>query len=335
MVTLRGRDREAPPGRDRRPRAAPAARPRRGRAGGARVLRRPQRLPDRAASRSAPPSSSTASSAASASAGRSPIPSCSTRASPTDGMLPVYRLVQGLGQRRLRRLAASRRSTRAAGPARVAAGRPAAGAGLARAGAAAIAAAHRPADGRRPRARMRRPGAASPATSSLASQLALGLMRAARDAPARPGAHGRRHACSSGMLAGPALRADRLPAARHRRDRAATSPARRRCCGCCRAMSAAARPWWRAAAMLRAIEAGAQAALMAPTEVLARQHAATLARAHGAAWASTVDAADRPRAGRRRRAALAGLAVGAGARSPSAPMRCSRTGSSFATWAWS
>ena len=33
-----------------------------------------------------------------------------------------------------------------------------------------------------------------------------------------------------------------------------------------------------AAAMLRVIEAGAQAALMAPTEVLARQHAATLAR---------------------------------------------------------
>ena len=37
------------------------------------------------------------------------------------------------------------------------------------------------------------------------------------------------------------------------------------------------------AAMLQAVEAGAQAALMAPTEVLARQHAATLDRAAGAA----------------------------------------------------
>jgi len=47
---------------------------------------------------------------------------------------------------------------------------------------------------------------------------------------------------------------------------------------CCRAMSAPARPWsrcWRPAAVA---EAGKQAALMAPTEILARQHIKTIAR---------------------------------------------------------
>jgi ATP-dependent DNA helicase RecG len=47
---------------------------------------------------------------------------------------------------------------------------------------------------------------------------------------------------------------------------------RRRCCGWCRAMSAAARPWSRPLAALRAAAAGRQVALMAPTELLAEQH---------------------------------------------------------------
>ena len=42
-------------------------------------------------------------------------------------------------------------------------------------------------------------------------------------------------------------------------------------------MSAAARPLVAFLAMLTAVEAGAQAALMAPTELLARQHFATIA----------------------------------------------------------
>ena len=56
-------------------------------------------------------------------------------------------------------------------------------------------------------------------------------------------------------------------------------------------------------AMLRALEAGYQAALMAPTETLAEQHAVTLDRLLGAE-AIAVRAADRsdpgPRAARRR-----------------------------------
>ena len=43
-------------------------------------------------------------------------------------------------------------------------------------------------------------------------------------------------------------------------------------------MSARARPLVALLAMLRAVEAGAQAALMAPTEVLAKQHHRTLSR---------------------------------------------------------
>ena len=64
-----------------------------------------------------------------------------------------------------------------------------------------------------------------------------------------------------------------------------------------------------AAAMLRAIEAGAQAALMAPTEVLARQHAATLARLLAPLGLAVVLLTGREPAARRR-AALAGLASG-------------------------
>ena len=43
-------------------------------------------------------------------------------------------------------------------------------------------------------------------------------------------------------------------------------------------MSGRARPLVALLAMLRAVEAGAQAALMAPTEVLAKQHHRTLSR---------------------------------------------------------
>ena len=65
-------------------------------------------------------------------------------------------------------------------------------------------------------------------------------------------------------------------------------------------------------AMLRAVEAGAQAALMAPTELLARQHHATVARLCEAAGLRAVLLTGRER-GRAREAALAALAEGSAA----------------------
>ncbi|MCK7580585.1 MAG: hypothetical protein MZV65_36370 [Chromatiales bacterium] len=62
------------------------------------------------------------------------------------------------------------------------------------------------------------------------------------------------------------------PAAGTGRKSAPTSRSRTRCCGCCRAMSARGKTVVAALAALRAVEAGAQAALMAPTELLAEQH---------------------------------------------------------------
>jgi ATP-dependent DNA helicase RecG len=62
-------------------------------------------------------------------------------------------------------------------------------------------------------------------------------------------------------------------------------------------------------AMLRAVEAGAQAALMAPTEILARQHHATIGGLSAAAGVPVVLLTGREK-GRAREAALAGLASG-------------------------
>jgi ATP-dependent DNA helicase RecG len=65
-------------------------------------------------------------------------------------------------------------------------------------------------------------------------------------------------------------------------------------------------------AMLRAVEAGAQAALMAPTDLLARQHHATIARLCEAAGVRAVLLTGREK-GRAREAALAALADGSAA----------------------
>ena len=62
-------------------------------------------------------------------------------------------------------------------------------------------------------------------------------------------------------------------------------------------------------AMLRAVEAGAQAALMAPTELLVRQHHATIAPLAAAAGVETALLTGREK-GRAREAALEGLASG-------------------------
>ena len=55
-----------------------------------------------------------------------------------------------------------------------------------------------------------------------------------------------------------------------------TSPARRRCIASCRARSGRGRPSWRSCALLIAAQGGYQGAFLAPTEVLAEQHALTL-----------------------------------------------------------
>ncbi len=103
----------------------------------------------------------------------------------------------------------------------------------------------------------------------------------ARARAAQAGARARRqghpHTPSSGDARAPLPRAPAVPAhrraaARHRRDRPPTSPARTRCTGCCRATSARARPWSPSSALLVAVQGGHQGALMAPTEVLAEQH---------------------------------------------------------------
>ena len=125
-----------------------------------------------------------------------------------------------------------------------------------------------------------------------------------------------------------------------RRPRAATT----RCTGCCRARSARARPSWRCGRCCTVVDAGGQAALLAPTEVLAAQH-------HRSITAMLGDLAEARHARRRRRgtrvALLTGSQPAAGApagccsRRPaarpaswSARTRCSRTRSSSPTSGW-
>ena len=73
-----------------------------------------------------------------------------------------------------------------------------------------------------------------------------------------------------------ALRAHRRPGEGDRRDRRRPGPARSRCTACCRATSAPARRSWPIAALLTAVQGGHQGAFMAPTEVLAEQHFASM-----------------------------------------------------------
>ena len=228
-------------------------------------------------------------------------------ARPGDGMLPVYRLVQGLGQRRLRGLV---------------------GHALARAPdlpewlppatlqargwpswSAAIKRAHHP-----PTLADLAPEAPAherlACDELLASQIALGLMRTARTRlPGRAlradGALGER------FLAGLpfALTACQATAlAEIMADLARPAPMLRLLQG----DVGSGKTVVAAAAMVRAVEAGTQAALMAPTEVLARQHAATLSRLLAPLGLEVALLTGKEPAARRRQA-LAALADGSAA----------------------
>jgi ATP-dependent DNA helicase RecG len=223
---------------------------------------------------------------------------------PGDGMVPVYRLAQGLGQRRLRTLV------------RVALGRAPAlpewlPADLLRRRAwpswqEAMATAHAPpaTEDLAPSCPARQRLACD---ELLANQLALGLVRAART-----------------RLPGRVLTGDgRLTEAMAQALPFALTPCQQRCIGEIADDLASPAPMLRllqgdvgsgktvvaAAAMLRVIEAGAQAALMAPTEILARQHAATLTRLLAPLGLEVALLTGREPAARRR-ATLAGLASG-------------------------
>ena len=77
---------------------------------------------------------------------------------------------------------------------------------------------------------------------------------------------------------GRAGRPDRRPGRRRWTRSATTSPARRRCCACSRATSARARPRSRPMPWPPRRAPGCQGALLAPTDLLARQHLETLGR---------------------------------------------------------
>ena len=79
-----------------------------------------------------------------------------------------------------------------------------------------------------------------------------------------------------GGSTGAAVRADgRTAACRSARSRS-TSPRRTRCTGCCRVTSGSGKTVVAVAALLAAVQGGHQGALMAPTEVLAEQHATSV-----------------------------------------------------------
>ena len=191
----------------------------------------------------------------------------------SDGMLPIYPLVQGVQQGRLRAIARAALDRLPELPEWLPDSL------LAERGwpgwAAALRAIHQPATAATLEA-------GAPACQRLAfdellaSQLALRLTRTARERLSG------RALCGDGQLVAPipglaAVPLHALPADGDRRDRpelAAAAPMLRLLQG----DVGSGKTVVALAAMLQAVEAGAQAALMAPTEVLARQHAATFGR---------------------------------------------------------
>ena len=156
----------------------------------------------------------------------------------------------------------------------------------------------------------------------LAGQLALALVRAHMRRQAGRGTSSEGHMRAQSPQ-GAALRAHAFAAAGGRRHHRPTSPARSACCGCCKATSAPARRWWRSVAAAAVIEAGRQAAFMAPTEILARQHLKTIAPLAEAAGIRVAILTGRER-GRARKEILDRSRARRYRSHRSARMRCSR-----------
>ena len=140
--------------------------------------------------------------------------------------------------------------------------------------------AHRPHRGlpRHPRARVDGGGAERPPAAGLRRAAAGAAARwCSASACSRRTAKGIRHdvdgRAGAPLPRRPALPADRRPGAAPSPRSTRTSPARTRCTGCCRATSGRARRVVAVSALLVAVQGGHQGALMAPTEVLAEQHA--------------------------------------------------------------
>ena len=189
------------------------------------------------------------------------------------GVIPLYPLVQGIGQRRLRRLVETALCRIPDLPEWLP------DCVLRQRGwpswSTAVRLAHRPGapEGLAPEAPARRRLACD---ELLASQLALGLMRRARE-----GRAGRALRGDGSLMAGLSASLPFAPTSCQRTaiteitaDLARPTAMLRLLQGDVGSGKTLVAAW----AMLQAIEAGAQAAVMAPTEVLARQHAATLAR---------------------------------------------------------
>ena len=127
-------------------------------------------------------------------------------------------------------------------------------------------------EGRRPQAARVRRAAPHPARPR-AAQAGLRAHRAAASATTR------RRRARRPLRRAAAVRAHRARSAAAIAEIPATSPGRTRCTACCRATSASGKTVVAVAAMLTAVQGGHQGALMAPTEVLAEQHAMGIRRA--------------------------------------------------------
>jgi hypothetical protein len=112
-------------------------------------------------------------------------------------------------------------------------------------------------------------------------------------------------------------------------------PARTGCSGCLQGDVGSGKTAVAMLAMADAVEAGGQAVLMAPTEILARQHYATIEKM-AAAPASRLSVLTARAKGKERAELLERIANGQ-PRSSSGPMRCFRTRLSTTTspWPWS
>jgi ATP-dependent DNA helicase RecG len=221
-----------------------------------------------------------------------------------NGMVPLYPLVQGLGHRRVRTLVRAILDRVPDLPEWLPAG-------LLRASgwtdwAESIRAAHRPATAAdlEPISPARRRLAFD---ELVASQLALGLMRVARTRLPGRGLSYNGHLAERliNSLPFPLTDCQKRAIAEIGQDLASPAPMLRLLQG----DVGSGKTVVAAASMLRAIEAGTQAALMAPTEVLTRQHGATLERLLAPLGLGIALLTGRePTA--RRRATLAGLATG-------------------------